>query len=112
MGFDLDSGATLDERNNALLISMLAKVPFAPRTARYHCVLVLARNGEVGAIAQGTLEGRITTPPRGKGGFGYDPLFLLPDLGQTMAELYPPTRLGLSHRGQAMRKLLENLQGA
>jgi XTP/dITP diphosphohydrolase len=112
MGFEVDSGATLDERNNQLLLSMLARVPFGSRTARYQCVLVLAWDGEVRAIAQGTLEGRISTPPRGKGGFGYDPLFYLPELDQTMAELYPTKRLELSHRGRAMRKLLENLHGA
>jgi len=110
MGYDPDSGAPVDERNNAVLLSQMARVPFAPRTARYRCVLALARNGEVLAIAEGAVEGRITTPARGRGGFGYDPLFYLPELDQTMAELYPATRLGVSHRGRALRKLLEGLK--
>jgi XTP/dITP diphosphohydrolase len=110
MGFELDSGATLDERNNALLISLMARELFGQRTARYRCVLALARDGGILAIAEGTLEGRITAPARGKGGFGYDPLFYLPELDQTMAELYPTTRLGLSHRGRALKKLLEGLR--
>jgi XTP/dITP diphosphohydrolase len=107
MGYDLDSRATIDERNNALLISMILRKPFEPHTARYRCVLALARSGEVLAIADGTVEGRIQTQPRGTGGFGYDPLFYLPEKDQTMAQLYPATRFSFSHRGRALRKLLE-----
>ena len=61
------------------------------------------------ATAEGSVEGRILTAPRGTRGFGYDPLFLLADLNLTMAELDPTTRLGLSHRGRALRSLLEQL---
>ena len=109
LGYGLHSGATLDERNNALLISQMVRLPFEPRTARYRCVLALARDGEVLATAEGAVEGRILTVPRGEGGFGYDPLFFLPELGKTMAELDPVTRLALSHRGRALRGLLERL---
>jgi XTP/dITP diphosphohydrolase len=63
------------------------------------------------ATADGAVEGCIVTELRGDGGFGYDPLFLLPELGKTMAELDPGTRLSLSHRGRALRKLLEGLHG-
>jgi len=110
-GYGLESGATLDERNNKLLMSMMARVPFAPRSARYRCVLALASDGEVLAIAEGAVEGRIAAAPRGTGGFGYDPLFYLPELDQTMAELYPETRLRLSHRGRALAKLLQSYGG-
>jgi XTP/dITP diphosphohydrolase len=106
-GYDLHSGATADERNNALLISMILKKPFSPRTARYRCLLALARDGVVLAIADGTVEGRIVTMPRGTRGFGYDPLFYLPELDQTMAQLDPTVRLGLSHRGRALQRLLK-----
>jgi XTP/dITP diphosphohydrolase len=106
-GYALDSGATLDERNNSLLISLIRKKPFAPHTARYRCVLALAREGTVLAIADGTVEGRIATMPRGTRGFGYDPLFYLPELDQTMGQLDPTTRLSVSHRGRALQNLLK-----
>jgi XTP/dITP diphosphohydrolase len=109
LGFDLHSGATIDDRNNALLISQMARRPAEPRTARYRCALALARDAEVVATADGAVEGCIITEPRGEGGFGYDPLFFLPELGKTMAQLDPSTRLSLSHRGRALRRLLEGL---
>jgi XTP/dITP diphosphohydrolase len=105
-GFDQHSAAKIDERNNALLVTLMVQRPFEPRTARYHCVLALARDGKVLATANGTVEGRILTEPQGERGFGYDPLFYLPELEQTMAELDPGTRLSLSHRGRALRSLL------
>jgi XTP/dITP diphosphohydrolase len=107
LGYELDSGAKVDDRNNALVISQMVQLPFEPRTARYHCVLALARDGDVLATADGTVEGCIVTEPRGEGGFGYDPLFFLPELGKTMAELDPGMRLSLSHRGRALRSLLD-----
>jgi XTP/dITP diphosphohydrolase len=109
LGYELDSGAKIDDRNNALLVSQMMQLPLEPRTARYRCVLALARDGEVLASADGAVEGCIVTEPRGEGGFGYDPLFFLPELGKTMAELDPGTRLSLNHRGRALRKLLEGL---
>lgn len=105
-GYAMDSGATVDERNNALLVKLILQQPFAPRTARYRCVLALARDGQVLAVADGTVEGRIVTMPRGERGFGYDPLFYLPELDQTMAQIDPTTRLSVSHRGRALKKLL------
>jgi XTP/dITP diphosphohydrolase len=63
------------------------------------------------ATADGAVEGRIVTEPRGEGGFGYDPLFFLPELGKTMAELDPAVRLSLSHRGRALCSLLEHNLG-
>ena len=98
---------SIDARNNAALLRALNGVPEHCRQARYRCVLALARNGVVLHTAEGALEGQILTAPRGAHGFGYDPLFLIPDLNQTMAELDPTTRLTLSHRGRALRTLLE-----
>ncbi len=99
--------ATTDERNNLCLLRALDCTPDAVRTARYRCVLAAARDGQVIATASGTVEGTILTAPRGASGFGYDPLFYLPEQGKTMAELDPTTRLSLSHRGRALRALLE-----
>jgi XTP/dITP diphosphohydrolase len=109
LGFDLHSGAQMDARNNAALLHQLMQKAFAgaSRTARYRCVLALALDGEVLATADGTVEGEILTAPRGEGGFGYDPLFWLPESGLTMAEVDMAARLEVSHRGRALRKLLE-----
>lgn len=97
-----------DERNNLCLLQALSQTP-APRTARYRCVLVAARHTEVLAEANGTVEGEILTTPRGTSGFGFDPLFYLPALHSTMAELDPATKLTLSHRGRALSALLNAL---
>jgi XTP/dITP diphosphohydrolase len=109
MGYDLDSGAPVDERNNACLLSRLGREAFGLRTARYRCFLALACDGQVLAIADGTVEGRILAAPRGAHGFGYDPLFYVPELDTTMAELNPEVRLSVSHRGRALKNLLERL---
>jgi len=103
--------STQDERNNVTLLRALDGVPEHRRRARYRCVLALARNGQVLITAEGTVEGQILTEQWGKGGFGYDPLFLLPDSGQTMAEVAPTVRLNVSHRGRALRNLLGLLPG-
>jgi XTP/dITP diphosphohydrolase len=113
-GFPAAPASTLDERNNAALLRALDCIPEPCRSARYRCVLALARRmgdapAEVLLTAEGALEGRILTSPRGAQGFGYDPLFLIPELDQTMAELDPATRLTLSHRGRALRNLLAQL---
>ena len=100
---------TVDERNNAALLGALDGIPDGRRQARYRCVLALARNGEIVATAEGSVEGRILTAPRGRAGFGYDPIFLIPELDQTMAELDMTTRLDFSHRGRALRVLLQRL---
>jgi XTP/dITP diphosphohydrolase len=103
--------STLDERNNVALLRALDGVPQHCRRARYRCVLAVARDGEVLATAEGTVEGQILTAYRGEGGFGYDPLFLLPEYRQTMAEVDPAVRLNVSHRGRALRNLLGLLPG-
>jgi XTP/dITP diphosphohydrolase len=102
-------GSTTDERNNACLLHALTDVPDACREGRYRCVLAAARDGVVTHTAEGSVEGRILHAPRGDGGFGYDPLFLIPELGQTMAEISLETKHELSHRGRAFRALLAQL---
>jgi len=115
VGFPHPAASTLDERNNAALLRALDGIPEACRQARYRCVLALATSTaahpepHILLTAEGTLDGRILTAPRGALGFGYDPLFLIPELNQTMAELDPAIRLTLSHRGRALRALLANL---
>ena len=96
-----------DERNNACLLEQLGRTD--TRTARYTCVLAAARDGEILATAEGRIEGCIRRTPQGASGFGYDPLFAIPSLNQTMAEIDEQTRLRLSHRGQALRYLLPAL---
>ncbi|WP_374602550.1 RdgB/HAM1 family non-canonical purine NTP pyrophosphatase [Niveibacterium sp.] len=99
-----------DARNNALLLEKLAGV--ADRRAHYVCVLVLVHSADdpQPLIADGEWHGEIIDTPRGERGFGYDPLFLLPDLGQTAAELDPALKNTLSHRGAACRHLLDRLK--
>ena len=118
--FAADSGLTdspdaatdnTDVWNNITLLQRMADVPTGERSARYHCVLVAARDGEVVEAAEGSVEGMILEAPRGTGGFGYDPLFFLPALDRTMAEIDLETKLSLSHRGRAIAALLPKLGG-
>lgn len=104
-----DANDNTDVWNNMVLLQRLATVPVAQRTARYRCVLAAARNGELHHTTQGTVEGIIMEAPRGTGGFGYDPLFYLPELERTMAEIDLDTKLTLSHRGRALVALLSLL---
>jgi XTP/dITP diphosphohydrolase len=99
-----------DVWNNILLLQRLEGIAAAQRTARYHCVLVAARDGKVLHQADGSVDGFILEAPRGIGGFGYDPLFYLPELRQTMAEIDLETKLSLSHRGRALAALLPLLE--
>ena len=104
-----DANDNTDVWNNMLLLQRLASVPAPQRTARYHCVLVAARDGHLIQTAEGVAEGLILEAPRGTGGFGYDPLFFLPDLNHTMAEIDLETKLSISHRGRALQALLSLL---
>ena len=101
-----DANDNTDVWNNMLLLQKLAGIPAPLRTARYHCVLACAHNGALYQTADGTVEGLILEAPRGTGGFGYDPLFYLPELDKTMAEIDLETKLSLSHRGRAIQALL------
>ncbi len=100
-----------DEKNNLRLLSLLQEIPEEQRTARFQCLLVMMRHAEdpTPLICQGTWEGRISFVPQGDNGFGYDPLFLIPELGLTSAQLEKTEKNRISHRGQAMRLLLEKL---
>jgi len=104
-----DANDNTDVWNNVLLLQRMEGVPVIRRTARYRCVLAAARDGAACHVAEGTVEGMILEAPRGSGGFGYDPLFYLPQLGKTMAEIDLETKLGLSHRGRAITALLPKL---
>lgn len=101
-----------DQRNNLCVLDALATTRDGQRQARYRCALALAEDGIIIAEAEGSVDGEILAIPRGAGGFGYDPLFLLPDLGITMAELAAPQKLTLSHRGRALQTLLLKLDTA
>jgi XTP/dITP diphosphohydrolase len=97
-------GAT-DVTNRALLLEKLATVPADQRSARFRCVIALARGGEVLAHFSGAVEGVIIQSEQGAGGFGYDPLFVPEGFGETFAELGAETKNRLSHRGRALAGL-------
>ena len=101
---------TLDAANNAKLLAALADVPDADRTARFVCHLALADPEGILLETRGTVEGRIARAPRGANGFGYDPLFFLPPLDRTAAELTPQHKNAISHRGQAVREFAAMLK--
>jgi XTP/dITP diphosphohydrolase len=99
-----------DEANNDKLLAELRDVPPPARTARYRAVVVVADpQGRVVAEADGSCEGLIGFARKGTGGFGYDPLFVVPQFGKTMAELPSETKHSISHRGEALRRLKEPL---
>lgn len=100
-----------DEENNRKLLNLLEAVPEDLRTARFRCVLVYMRHAEdpTPLICQGSWEGTILRHPRGDNGFGYDPLFWVPELQLASAELPSEQKNRLSHRGQAISKLLAEL---
>jgi XTP/dITP diphosphohydrolase len=89
-----------------LLLAELAGVPFDRRAARFRCVVALAGpDGTILGTAEGVCEGIIASEPAGEGGFGYDPVFLIPEMGLTMAQLPPETKHAISHRGRAVRAI-------
>ena len=109
--------AERDAANNLKLVAALRGVSAAQRTARFRCVVTIAGlhrltgEGESPVIqAAGAIEGCIIDSPRGAGGFGYDPYFLVPSLGKTTAELSPEHKNSISHRGQAARQIVPILQ--
>jgi len=103
-------GASDKDRINYLL-ARLKDVPGEKRSARFRCVIAIARpDGEV-ELCSGECHGFITLEPRGEEGFGYDPIFYLPELGKTMAELPLEVKNQVSHRGQAARQAIKLLRG-
>lgn len=99
-----------DARNSQKLVADLSGL--SDKSAYYYCVLVYVRHPDdpQPVIADGRWHGEIIATPRGENGFGYDPHFLIPSLGKTTAELAPQEKNGLSHRGQALRALVEKLK--
>jgi len=104
-------GERQDGANNRHLLALLAHVPDARRTARYVCAAAAAWPDGRETVRTGACDGVILRAPRGGGGFGYDPLFHLPDEGRTFGELPPERKNRLSHRGRAVRSLLQALAG-
>ncbi len=100
-----------DEQNLQKLLQELENVPEEKRTARFQCLMVYMRHATdpTPLICQGTWEGLITFEPIGESGFGYDPVFFVPEQGCTSAQLPAAVKNRLSHRGQAMRKLAKKL---
>ena len=94
-----------DRANNARLLRELAHT--SDRSARFVCVIAVARDGRTLSTFRGEANGLILDAPRGSGGFGYDPLFFFPALGKTFAELAREEKAAVSHRGAAFRKFLE-----
>ncbi|HSB68609.1 MAG TPA: RdgB/HAM1 family non-canonical purine NTP pyrophosphatase [Candidatus Methylomirabilis sp.] len=93
-----------DAARNQLLLEKLREVPTERRTARFRCVVAIAEPDGRVHLAEGICQGRIALAPRGTNGFGYDPVFEIPSLGQTLAEVPPAVKNRLSHRGQALAK--------
>jgi XTP/dITP diphosphohydrolase len=98
-----------DGDNTRKLLEEMKDVPAGKRGGRYRCVAVLAFPDGREVTPEGSCEGEIAFEPRGTGGFGYDPVFLLPD-GRMMAELAPEEKDALSHRGRALRQLRAKLE--
>jgi len=98
---------TDDDANNAKLIRNIRKIPPENRTGRFVCWIAAARNGEILKVFEGRAEGLILDQLRGRNGFGYDPLFLFPQIGKTFAELTAEEKAEYSHRGMAFRKFLD-----
>ena len=100
-----------DEQRVALLLERLAGVPPEKRSARFRCFIAVARPDGEPTLFEGRCEGRVADGPRGEGGFGYDPVFLLPERGLTLAELPPEEKNAVSHRGRAARRARAFLEG-
>ncbi|KXG11520.1 Non-canonical purine NTP pyrophosphatase [Anoxybacillus sp. P3H1B] len=96
-----------DQANIAKVLKELKGVPFEQRTARFHCTLAIAIPGRPTAIVEGTCEGYIAEEPKGENGFGYDPIFYVPEKNKTMAELPKEVKNKISHRADALAKLNE-----
>jgi len=97
-----------DESNNRLLVEKMRGVE--NRTAHFVCLIALARGGRVLGLYVGSVSGVILEEPRGEGGFGYDPLFYYPPFDQTFGEADEERKFSVSHRGQALRRLLRALE--
>jgi XTP/dITP diphosphohydrolase len=101
------TGHDIDDRNNALVLERLARIPDGSRGGRFVCVLALAKDGATLATFSGKAEGVILRGLRGDNGFGYDPMFYFPEIGKTFAELSAEEKSQYSHRGAAFRRFLD-----
>jgi XTP/dITP diphosphohydrolase len=99
-----------DTQRVEFLLTKLKGIPWEKRTARFRCVIAIAEPGGNVEFCSGDCAGLITFEPFGENGFGYDPVFYLPEFGKTMAELSPAEKNRISHRGQAARKAAEILK--
>jgi len=99
-----------DEERNAKVLELMKDVPDDERTARFTAAAAVAEPGRLIGTVEGTVEGRIVREPRGKNGFGYDPIFCVPKLGRTAAELLPEEKDRISHRGKALAAAKELLR--
>lgn len=102
-----EHGNSDDQANNSLLMERMKNVPDEQRSARFVCVVAIARDGKTISTFRGEAEGRLLHALRGSGGFGYDPLFYFPSLQKTFAELSPAEKANVSHRGKAFDRFLE-----
>lgn len=100
-----------DRANNEKLLKLLEGVPFSRRKARFRCVVALALPGGKTITTEGTCEGVIGTEPVGDKGFGYDPIFIVPDLGLTFSEIDLEVKNRISHRGKALSLAKEAIRG-
>ena len=103
-----------DAERVSFLLNKLRDIPRDKRQARFKCVIAIAQPGRPTQTAEGTCQGFIALEPKGDNGFGYDPVFFLPEYGKTIAELPPEIKNRISHRGRAARnarRLLVNLNG-
>jgi len=103
-----------DRKNIEKVLKELEDVPMNERSARFVCVLAVSRPGSKTVFAEGECRGLITTAPRGEGGFGYDPIFYIPEMNKTFAELTSEEKNAISHRARALKnleKLLPELLG-
>jgi XTP/dITP diphosphohydrolase len=98
-----------DADNNRKLLNDMADVPVGQRQAAFHCVMALCSPSGDCRLFEGRLDGEILLQPRGEGGFGYDPLFMVPSYGCTLAELPLDVKNRISHRGLALKKLIDHL---
>ncbi|MDF7652111.1 XTP/dITP diphosphatase [Erwiniaceae bacterium L1_54_3] len=103
-----------DQQNLDKLLVALENVPDDQRQAQFHCVLVYVRHAEdpVPLVFHGSWDGEITRAAAGEGGFGYDPIFYIPELGKTAGELSKDEKRAVSHRGKALTLLLEAMRNA
>jgi XTP/dITP diphosphohydrolase len=95
----------LSKENNRKLLKEMEEIPFSRRGARFKCIMALVSPDGEEAMTEGSCKGRIGMREKGRRGFGYDPLFILPKYGKTMAELSLKEKNKISHRGKALRKI-------